>query len=323
MPTQPPGDAKRAYLPHPEIFATIKPGHALLIDDGKVKLTVTEADSKADHHARRRRREAVRPQGREPAGHDDPVFGTGRQGPLRPRSRARNRHRLGGAVVHPAAGRHRRGKKDHARARGGDGQDREAAGGQSACRDHGSRRRADGGARRSRRGNAAGESAWRAKANDARQPRRRQAGGRRHANAGIDDQFARADARGGLRRRHRDFRRCRRGDAVGGIGGRAISGASGRDDEPHRRRGRRRSALPQYHRRSARRAGSNRRRRDCRRGAPYRRYARSCGGHLLDIIRLDRLAGGARASAFSDRRAVTEHRDRTATGCRRGASIAL
>ena len=40
------GDAKRAHLPHPEIFATIKPGHALLIDDGKVKLTVTEADSK-------------------------------------------------------------------------------------------------------------------------------------------------------------------------------------------------------------------------------------------------------------------------------------
>jgi pyruvate kinase len=40
------GDAMRAYLPHPEIFATIKPGHALLIDDGKVKLTVTEAEPK-------------------------------------------------------------------------------------------------------------------------------------------------------------------------------------------------------------------------------------------------------------------------------------
>jgi pyruvate kinase len=40
------GDATRAYLPHPEIFATIKPGHALLIDDGKVKLTVTEAEPK-------------------------------------------------------------------------------------------------------------------------------------------------------------------------------------------------------------------------------------------------------------------------------------
>jgi len=39
-----PGDTKRAYLPHPEIFATIKPGHALLIDDGKIKLAVAEMD---------------------------------------------------------------------------------------------------------------------------------------------------------------------------------------------------------------------------------------------------------------------------------------
>ena len=39
-----PSDTKRAYLPHPEIFATIKPGHALLIDDGKIKLTVAEVD---------------------------------------------------------------------------------------------------------------------------------------------------------------------------------------------------------------------------------------------------------------------------------------
>jgi pyruvate kinase len=40
------GDAKRAYLPHPEIFAGVEPGHALLIDDGKVRLTVTQADPK-------------------------------------------------------------------------------------------------------------------------------------------------------------------------------------------------------------------------------------------------------------------------------------
>jgi pyruvate kinase len=40
-----PGNAARAYLPHPEIFATIKPGHPLLIDDGKIKLTVIEVDS--------------------------------------------------------------------------------------------------------------------------------------------------------------------------------------------------------------------------------------------------------------------------------------
>jgi pyruvate kinase len=38
-----PGNASRAYLPHPEIFAAVEPGHTLLIDDGKVRLTVTEA----------------------------------------------------------------------------------------------------------------------------------------------------------------------------------------------------------------------------------------------------------------------------------------
>ena len=33
-----PGDATRVQLPHPEIFAAIKPGDALLIDDGKLRL---------------------------------------------------------------------------------------------------------------------------------------------------------------------------------------------------------------------------------------------------------------------------------------------
>lgn len=40
------GDQTRVYLPHPEIFTAVEPGHALLIDDGKVKLTVTEAGPK-------------------------------------------------------------------------------------------------------------------------------------------------------------------------------------------------------------------------------------------------------------------------------------
>ena len=40
------GNASRAYLPHPEIFAAVQAGHTLLIDDGKVRLTVTEASPK-------------------------------------------------------------------------------------------------------------------------------------------------------------------------------------------------------------------------------------------------------------------------------------
>ena len=36
------GDATRVYLPHPEIFRSIEPGHVLLLDDGKIRLTATE-----------------------------------------------------------------------------------------------------------------------------------------------------------------------------------------------------------------------------------------------------------------------------------------
>ena len=41
--TKQPGDAKRVHLPHPEILASLEPGHTILIDDGKVRLRVTEA----------------------------------------------------------------------------------------------------------------------------------------------------------------------------------------------------------------------------------------------------------------------------------------
>ena len=37
-----PGDASRVQLPHPEIFAALKPGATLLVNDGKIRLTVEE-----------------------------------------------------------------------------------------------------------------------------------------------------------------------------------------------------------------------------------------------------------------------------------------
>ena len=37
---QAPGDGGRARLPHPEIFAALRPGAELLLDDGKIRLTV-------------------------------------------------------------------------------------------------------------------------------------------------------------------------------------------------------------------------------------------------------------------------------------------
>jgi len=38
-----PGDATRVHLPHPEIFDGVQTGHTLLLDDGKIRLLVTEA----------------------------------------------------------------------------------------------------------------------------------------------------------------------------------------------------------------------------------------------------------------------------------------
>lgn len=38
-----PGDKLRVNLPHPEIFAAVEPGQTLLLDDGKVRLSVVEA----------------------------------------------------------------------------------------------------------------------------------------------------------------------------------------------------------------------------------------------------------------------------------------
>lgn len=40
-----PGDGARVHLPHPEILAALRPGHALLIDDGKLKLIAEETSS--------------------------------------------------------------------------------------------------------------------------------------------------------------------------------------------------------------------------------------------------------------------------------------
>jgi pyruvate kinase len=41
-----PGDAKRVYLPHYEVLEALKPGHRLLINDGQVRLKVTEGSKK-------------------------------------------------------------------------------------------------------------------------------------------------------------------------------------------------------------------------------------------------------------------------------------
>jgi len=39
-----PGDSQRVQLPHPEILRALAPGHTLLIDDGKIRMHVTESE---------------------------------------------------------------------------------------------------------------------------------------------------------------------------------------------------------------------------------------------------------------------------------------
>lgn len=41
-----PGTEKRVHLPHPEILTALEPGHTLLLDDGKLRLTVEKASEK-------------------------------------------------------------------------------------------------------------------------------------------------------------------------------------------------------------------------------------------------------------------------------------
>jgi pyruvate kinase len=42
-----PGDENRVFLPHPEILEAVKPGHRLLIDDGKLALRAEKCDGKS------------------------------------------------------------------------------------------------------------------------------------------------------------------------------------------------------------------------------------------------------------------------------------
>ena len=42
-----PGSTDRVYLPHPEIFEAVEPGHSLILDDGKRRLNITDVAKEA------------------------------------------------------------------------------------------------------------------------------------------------------------------------------------------------------------------------------------------------------------------------------------
>ena len=205
-----PATPARVHLPHPEIFAAIEPGHTLLLDDGKVRLTATEVDdgrivTRVEVGGKLSDRKGVSlPDTTIPfsalaekdrsdleAALDTGIDWVALSFIQRPEDIAeakkitRGRAAVMAKIEKPQA--------VHA-----------------ARRDHGCRRRADGGARRSRRRNAAREGAGRAEADDARGAARRQAGRGRDPDAGIDDREPGADARRSVRRRDRHLRGRRR-----------------------------------------------------------------------------------------------------------------
>ena len=217
IPTRPRATTDRVQLPHPEILAALRPGHALLLDDGKVRLIAEETSPE-----RAVTRVVIGGKMSDRKGvslpdTDLPVSA------MTPKDRADleaalvTGDRLDRAVLRAARRGRQRGQEADPRPRRRDGQDREAAGDRPARRNHRGLRRADGGARRSRRRTAAGAGAEPAEADDADGAARRQAGGGRDPDAGIDDPVAGADPRRGLRRRDRRLRRRRRHHAVGGI----------------------------------------------------------------------------------------------------------
>ncbi len=217
------GGPERVFLPHPQIFDAVEVGHTLLLDDGKIRMTVTD---------------------KRPSSIDATVVVGGTLasrkgislpdtvlpiGPLTEKDKADLDFALRLGVDWVALSFVQRGEDVRlarqliGQAAARDVQDREAGGHRRSRRDHRQLRRPDGGARRPRRGDAGGARAGPAEADRRPVARRRQAGGGRHPDAGEHDQLAGADAGGGLRRGHRRVRRRRRGDALGGVGRGQIS----------------------------------------------------------------------------------------------------
>ena len=198
------GDARRATLPHPEIFAALEVGTELLLDDGKLRLRVDAfgpdfADTTVLVGGVLSDRKGV-----NVPGVVLPIS------PLTAKDRADLDFGLAldvdwvalSFVQRPEdireARAHRRARLDH-------GQAGKARGDRSARTHRRARRRHHGGARRSRCGTAAATGSGAAAPDRARRARRRQTRGGGDADARVDDLRARSYARRGLRRGQRDL----------------------------------------------------------------------------------------------------------------------
>ena len=115
-------------IPHPEIFQAIKQKHALLIDDGKVRLRLLrKADTFAEAMVEVARRDQG-PQGRQHARHPAADVGDDAQGPRDLDAALASGRGLDRAVLRAAARRRGRTEEDRGGPRRRAGQDRKAQG---------------------------------------------------------------------------------------------------------------------------------------------------------------------------------------------------
>ena len=219
-----PATRTRVHLPHPEIFDGVEPGHTLLLDDGKVRLIATEVDASSGSSPR------VEVGGklsdRKGVSLPDTMIPFSA---LTPKDRSDLEAALDAGIDWIALSFIQR-PEDIAEAkkitRGRAAVMAKIEKPQAVTRLDEILDLAD--ALMVARGDLGVEMPLEKvpgiqKQHHARRAPRRQAGGGRDADAGIDDHQPGADPRRGLRRRDRDLRGRRRGDAVGGIGRRAIS----------------------------------------------------------------------------------------------------
>ena len=237
------GDADRMTLDWAGLPAAVAPGEVLYLADGSVRLRVETIRAEACEldaiveigggvasrhgleHPGRAQRSTLGPGG-GPRAVGLRRVDRGRHG--RVVLRAQRRRRRAGPTAHPAAA---------------DRQDREATGRRERRGDRPGRRLRDGRPRRPRhragpRGGPDGPEAGDRAGGPPRPPV-----DHRHADARLDGRLLAPDARRGDRRRQRDPRRHRRGDALAGDGGRRPPGRGRRHDGADRRARRARGAL--------------------------------------------------------------------------------
>ena len=231
--------------------SAVDPDDVIYLADGAIRLRV---DARPRGRRRGRDRGRDRRLGRLAPGPQHPGLDAraargARGGPRHAPLRRVDRRRPGRAVVRA----HRRGRDQRApaHAAAADREDREAAGGRRRRGDHPRRRLRDGRPRRPRDRAPDRGRPDRPEAAAADRRPARAALDHRHADARLDGRLLAPDPRRGRRRRQRDPRRHRRGDALPGDGDRLLPGRGGRDDGLDRRADRARAAVPRPGTRSA------------------------------------------------------------------------